>query len=224
MKDPRSRLTIAAVALILGFLVVAQFRGQAAGSGLENSTAQDLSQLVANLATRNDQLRSEVAVLQQQLATLQSIQSHGQTSAGQVRADLVRIRMWAGLEAAEGPGIRVAVHGPAPASVIGDLLNELRNAGAEAMAIGGVRVVAGTVIGGAAGQLSVENTPLTDPIDIVAIGNSAQLTGTLTRAGGVVAQVQATLTEVSVEVVPLTRVTVPATTRDLRPVDARPHP
>jgi len=34
-----------------------------------------------------------------------------------------------------------------PAGAISDLLNELRNAGAEAISIGGVRVVAGTVVG-----------------------------------------------------------------------------
>ena len=195
------------------------------GSGLETRSAQDLTLLVANLTTRNDQLRGEVADLQRQLSRdLQGSKSRGETSAGQVRTDLVRIRTWAGLEPAEGPGVRILVHGPATAAVIGDLLNELRNAGAEAISVGDVRVVPGTVVGGTPGQLSVEDTALDDPVEIVAIGNSSGLTGSLTRVGGVVAQVQATSNGVVVEVVPVVKASVPATTRDLTPRDGRARP
>jgi uncharacterized protein YlxW (UPF0749 family) len=224
MRVLRGRLAVALVALVLGALVVAQARGQASGSGLEDRSAQDLTLLVANLTTRNDQLRGEVADLDRQLTSLQTSGSRGGTAAGQLRTDLVRVRTWAGLEAAEGPGVRVVVRGPAPAAAIGDLVNELRNGGAEALAVGGVRLVASSVVAGDAGALSVENTLLEDPIEIVAIGNSAALTGTLTRAGGIVAQVQATWPDIAVEVVPLQRLAVPATDQDLAPADARARP
>jgi uncharacterized protein YlxW (UPF0749 family) len=220
----RGRLAVALVALVLGVLVVAQARAQAGGSGLEDRSAQDLTLLVANLTTRNDQLRGEVADLDRQLTSLQTSGSRGETAAGQLRSDLVRLRTWAGLEAAEGPGVRIELRGPAPAAAVGDLVNELRNAGAEALSVGGVRLVGSSVVAGETGALSVENSPLEDPIEIVAIGNAAALTGSLTRAGGIVAQVQATWPEVAVEVVPLQRVTVPATDRDLAPADARARP
>jgi len=111
-----------------------------------------------------------------------------------------------------------------PASAISDLLNELRNAGAEAISIGGVRVVASTVVGGPDGSLSVENTALGPRVEVLAIGNPAALTGALTRAGGLVAQLQATYEEVAVEVTPLDAVTVPATERTLVPVAGKPRP
>jgi uncharacterized protein YlxW (UPF0749 family) len=220
----RGRLAVAFVALVLGLLVVAQARGQASGTGLEDRSAQDLTLLVANLTTRNDQLRGEVADLDRQLTSLQTSGSRGETAAGQLRTDLVRMRTWTGLEGAEGPGVRVVLRGPVPAAAIGALVNELRNGGAEALSIGGVRLVASSVVAGDAGALSVENTALQDPIEIGAIGNAASLTGTLTRAGGIVAQVQATWPDVAVEVVPLQRMAVPATVRDLTPADARPRP
>ena len=220
----RNQLSVAIVALILGVLVVAQARGQAGGSGLQDRSAQDLTLLVANLNTRNDQLRTEVADLQRQLATLQSAQSHGVTSAGQVRSDLMRVRTWMGLEAAEGAGIRVVVRGPVPAAASGALVNELRNGGAEAMSVGGVRLVASTVVSGDVGSLAVEGVALSDPVEIVAVGNAPALTGTLTRAGGIVAQVQATWANVTVEVVPLTKASVPATNHNLAPVDAKARP
>jgi uncharacterized protein YlxW (UPF0749 family) len=223
MRSPRSQIALAIVALLLGFLVVTQVRSQAGGTGLEDRSAQDLTLLVANVSTRNDQLRGEVADLGRQLDSIVAAQARGDTSAGQLRADLVRIRIWSGVDAAEGQGLRVVLRGPATAKVLADLLNELRNAGAEAMAVGGVRVVPATIAGGAPGAVSVEDTLLEDPLEVVAIGNAATMTGTLTRAGGLVAQELATNPGLGIEVTPADRLLVPATGRDLAPRVAKPR-
>jgi len=223
MRSPRSQIALAIVALLLGFLVVTQVRSQAGGTGLEDRSAQDLTLLVANVSTRNDQLRGEVADLGRQLDSIVAAQSRGETSAGQLRADLVRIRIWSGVDAAEGQGVRVVFRGPATAKVLADLLNELRNAGAEAIAVGGVRVVPATIAGGAPGAVSVEDTLLQDPLEVVAIGNAATMTGTLTRAGGLVAQELATNPGLGIDVTPADRLLVPATARDLAPRVAKPR-
>jgi uncharacterized protein YlxW (UPF0749 family) len=223
MRSPRSQIALAIVALLLGFLVVTQVRSQAGGTGLENRSAQDLTLLVANVSTRNDQLRGEVADLGRQLDSIVAAQARGDTSAGQLRADLVRIRIWSGVDAAEGQGVRVVFRGPATAKVLADLLNELRNAGAEAIAVGGVRVVPATIAGGAPGAVSVEDTLLGDPLEVVAIGNAATMTGTLTRAGGLVAQELATNPGLGIDVTSADRVLVPATARDLAPRVAKPR-
>jgi len=223
MRSPRSQIALAIVALLLGFLVITQVRSQAGGTGLEDRSAQDLTLLVANVSTRNDQLRGEVADLGRQLDSIVAAQARGDTSAGQLRADLVRIRIWSGVDAAEGPGVRVVLRGPATATVLADLLNELRNAGAEAIAVGGVRVVPATIAGGAPGAVSVEDTLLVDPLEVVAIGNAATITGTLTRAGGLVAQELATNPGLGIEVTPADRLLVPATARDLAPHVAKPR-
>src|SRR5665647_3421382 len=107
MRSPRSQIALAIVALLLGFLVITQVRSQAGGTGLEDRSAQDLTLLVANVSTRNDQLRSELADLGRQLESIVAAQARGDTSAGQLRADLVRIRIWSGVDAAEGRGVRV---------------------------------------------------------------------------------------------------------------------
>lgn len=223
MRSRSSQVSLAAIALLLGFLVVTQARSQAAGTGLEARSAQDLTLLVANLNTRNEQLRGEVADLGRQLDSLVAAQARGDTSAGQLRADLVRIRIWSGVDGAEGQGVRVVLRGPVAALVLADLLNELRNAGAEAIAVGGVRVVPATIADGEPGSLSVEDTLLGDPLEVVAIGNAATMTGTLTRAGGLVAQELATNPGLGIEVTPADRLSVPATTRDLAPRVAKPR-
>ena len=223
MRRPRSQIAIAVIALLLGFLIVTQIRSQASGTGLEDLSAQDLTLLVANLNTRNDQLRAEVADLGNQLSSIAAAQARGDTSAGQLRADLVRVRIWSGVDATQGQGVRVVLRGPVTAVVLDDLLNELRNAGAEAIAVGGVRVVPATIAAGAAGSLGIENTLLTDPVEVTAIGNAATITGSLTRAGGLVAQELATNPGLGIEVTPQDRILIPATTRDLAPRVAKPR-
>lgn len=222
MRNPRNQLTIAVVAGILGLLVVVQLRSQAAATGLETLSAQELTVLVANLNTRNDQLRLEIGTTERELADLESARARGETSVGQLRTDLARIRAWTGLDAVSGAGIRVTVAGPITGSAVQDLLNELRNSGAEALSVDGARVVQGTVVSGQPSTLSIEGAPLHDPFDVSAIGNSATLTGSLTRAGGLIAQLAATDPSVQLSVVPLDILTIPATERDLVPVHASP--
>ncbi|MFH1474260.1 MAG: DUF881 domain-containing protein [Chloroflexota bacterium] len=224
MRQPRSQLALTAIAILLGLLVVIQLRAQQAGTGLETQSAQDLTLLIANLSARNGQLRGGVADIQRQLDAIAAANARGETSVGQLRADLDRVRVWAGEDPASGPGVRVLLFGGVTGEAISDLVNELRNAGAEAIAVGGVRVVAGTIAAGPVGALSIANTALGPRIEVLAIGNPASLTGALTRAGGLVAQLQATYEEVLVEVTPLDAVVVPASERSLAPVLGVPRP
>ncbi len=217
LRQPGNQLTVAAVAVLLGVLVVIQIRAQGGGSGLEALSATELTDLVANLNTRNDQIRTEIASTEQELAQLTGSQSRGETSLGQLQSDLARVQAWAGMRAVSGPGVEIILSGPIPGTAVEDLLNELRNAGAEAMAIGGVRLVAGSVVAGDPGDLSVEDTPLDDPFAIDALGNGATLTGSLTRAGGIIAQFRATFPGVEVTVTPVDRISLPATSRPLVP-------
>lgn len=222
MARGRNRLSITVVTVILGLLVVAQLRSQGLNTGLAAQSAQDLTLLVANLNTQNEALRGEVAALQRQLTTLTDARSRGQSAAGQLREDLDRIEAWAGLRAGTGQGVSVRVTGNIDGAGIEDLLNELRNAGAEAIAIEGVRLVPGTVVAGSAGALSVENTALGSSFEIRAIGSPQILTGSLTRAGGIIAQLSVSFPEAFISVTPLELVSIPATERELVPVHGEP--
>jgi len=222
MTRSRRRWTITLVAVGLGLLVVAQLRAQGANPGLSNLSAQELTLVIANVNTRNEQLRAEVATLERQVASLTEAQSRGESALGQLRSDLAAIEAWAGLTAVVGPGVSIRVSGQIGGEGIEDLLNELRNAGAEAIAVADVRVVAGTVVYGAPGALSVENTPLTDGFEIRAIGSPQILTGTLTRGGGVIAQLGATYPDSTISVTPLDTVSIPATDRGLVPAHGQP--
>jgi uncharacterized protein YlxW (UPF0749 family) len=223
VRDRRSQIALTLVALALGFLVVLQIRAQNGGAELANRSAQELTVIVANLNTRNDQLRTEIATLEKEAGDLQSAQSRGQTSVDQLRDDLARIRAWTGLLPVEGRGVRVRIDGPIHAGAVDDVLNELRNAGAEAISIAGVRYVPGVVVTGQPGALSVAGHDTPGSLEIDAIGDPGALAGTLTRTGGLVAQLGATEPGAAISVEPADRLDLPATDRTLRPPDAVPR-
>jgi uncharacterized protein YlxW (UPF0749 family) len=223
MRRRRNQLTISAVAFALGLLAIVQLRTQQVSPGLGALSAQELTILVANLSTRNDELRTEVATLSGQLSQFQATQSRGQSSVDQIRADLTRLRAWAGLEPVTGTGVTVEVAGPIEGVAVQELINELRNAGSEAIALGGIRVVASTEVEGSAGALRVDGVALGASFEVKAIGSSEALTGSLTRVGGMVAQLAATNPGAVVTVTPVDRVDIPATYQVLVPTDGTPR-
>jgi uncharacterized protein YlxW (UPF0749 family) len=223
MHRARSQITIAAVALILGLLVVIQLRSQAESSGLAQLSSQDLTILVANLNARNDQLRREGSSLEVELTTLTDNRSRGDVSIDEISADLQRVRAYAGLDPVGGPGVAISIRGAIDGSGVEELINELRNAGAEAIATGGVRVVTGVVVSGPPGQAQVDGVALGDVFELMAIGAPEKLTGSLTRSGGVIAQLAATQPDVVVTVTPVDRLELPATTRTLVPAHGQPR-
>jgi uncharacterized protein YlxW (UPF0749 family) len=218
-----SQLTIAAVALALGLLVVVQLRSQAGPGGLALLSSQELTVLVANLNARNDQLRREVSSLERELGTLNQNRARGEVSLDELRAELSRIRAYAGLDPVGGPGVTISISGPIDGSGVEELINELRNAGAEAIGTGGIRVVARVVVTGPPGAAAIDGTRLGDTFELAAIGAPDKLTGSLTRSGGVIAQLAATQPDVIVTVTPVDRIELSATTRDLVPAHGHPR-
>ncbi len=223
MHRMRSQLTIAMVTALLGLLVVVQLRSQAGPTGLALLSSQDLTVLVANVNARNDELRTEASTLERQLQDVVQHRSSGGASIDEIRDDLDRVRAYAGLEPVAGPGLMISIRGPIDGQGVEELINELRNAGAEAISVGGVRVVTGVVVVGPAGATRVDGQLLGVAFDLDAIGAPDKLVGSLTRSGGVIAQLAATLPDVTLTVTPTDRVELPATERTLTPAHGSPR-
>ena len=67
-----------------------------------------------------------------------------------------------------------------------DIVQELRNAGAEVIQVGGVRVVASTFFDDEGTTVYADNAPVERPLTILAIGDSATLSAAMSIPGGVV--------------------------------------
>jgi uncharacterized protein YlxW (UPF0749 family) len=221
MRGRAAQLSLFGVALLIGLLLVGQLRSQARPTEISSLSAQELSQLVQTLSDRNRELRTGLADIREQLREYRVAGNQGQSAVEVGREDLRRITAFGGLAAVEGQGIVMQVSGALDAIALNDLLNELRNAGAEALAVDDVRVTHRSVAIQGPLALVVDGIEVGETFTLRAIGSPDGLLATLERPGGIIAQLEqfisATITARAVE-----RLTLPATAVDLAPTVAQP--
>lgn len=217
--------SITFVAIVLGVMLGVHLRTTSADNSVvprdrEQGLALEKKSLVEDLY----ELQKEIYDLSDKLE---------QAGIGQIEAnealekELARIRRFAGLFPVSGPGVELVVQsshsqtGPGsvhvPNAIIGEHLlktvNELYNAGAEAVAVNGQRITAVSEIRLAGNHINVNGTPLEHPYRIVAIGNSSDLKGRLELKNGIAEY----LNEygISMEIQEESEVVVPAFTGEL---------
>ncbi len=140
---------------------------------------------VLDLIDSNARLRTEIETLQGQLTALED--AEGTATGLQLLVDGINtLRVANGLVEVSGPGVEVAVSGPVSALDLQDLINELRNAGAEALALNGQRLVAWSAISTDGFFIVADGQAVQSPYRFQAIGDDAALQAALERPGGVV--------------------------------------
>lgn len=184
----RANAYITVLAVLLGFAMVAQVQ-ETRSSGLENLRQEDLVALLDSVNQQSLKLSKEANNLTDTKKQLQD--SGGDQAALQAAtARLQTLGILAGTLPAEGPGIRITVKDPKNVVKPSDVLNaveELRDAGAEAMQIGNVRIVASTYFAASTdGRLVADGTALQPPYVITAIGDPHTMATAMEIPGGVV--------------------------------------
>lgn len=183
-------IAAAVVAFVLGVLGATHFGSQQAFSrGLQLETPASLTTVIANLAERNAVLRDEIFDLRYRSELAQEAAQSGRGSLAEAERQLAALRIFAAEGAARGSGVTVMVDGPFDERALADLVNELRNAGAEAVAVNGIRVGPRTWFGTAADRvLTVDGAPAAGPLAVRAIGAPEVIRVALTRTGGILGQ------------------------------------
>ena len=178
-----TRLTLTATCLVLGLLLVVQLRSQRDARQTLQDTEWEYA--VVDLIDNNARLREEIEDLETQLAELG--RERGSTA---ILESLVneanQLRIANGLVEVSGPGIEVEAGGPLTVLDLHDLINEVRNAGAEALALNGRRLVTWSAIGTDGGHVTVDGQPVLPPYRLEVIGDSDSLETALLRPGGLV--------------------------------------
>lgn len=209
------------VTLLIGMLLVGQLRSQARPTEISSLPAQELSQLIETLSARNRELRTGLADIREQLREYRVAGSQGQSALDVTREDLRRITAFAGLAGVEGQGLILDVRGDLDAIALNDLINELRNAGAEAIAVDETRITHLSVaIQGPTG-LVIDGADVGESFRLAAIGSPEGLMAAVERPGGIISQleqfIKATIVARQTE-----RISLPATSVPLTPSVAEP--
>ena len=189
----RDQLVVAALLLALGFAFAVQVRSARGDVDLRSASESDLVQILDDVNAQRDRLEAELRDLQITHDRLAS-GSDARAVAEREAQDRARsLGVIAGVLPATGPGAVITIRDPSSTVDSGLLLSavsELRDAGAEAIQIDDVRVVASTWFGDdfADGHpvVTVDGEPVTAPYVITAIGDPATIETALRIPGGVV--------------------------------------
>ena len=190
MKSRSAQLSLTILCFVLGLLLVAQFRTQRMTSrALLSASSADQLAIISSLVENNARLREEMESLEEQLGEYQ--QTTGRAVLGALVEELNRVRIINGLVEVSGSGVEISIDGPIGVLDVQDLINELRNAGAEAWTINGERLTLYSIFTSTEdGAMTVNGTQLSRPYVLQAIGQPETMETALLRKGGLIATLE----------------------------------
>jgi len=173
---------------LIGVLIFAQFRSEGAlRSARVAASGTDRAIFISGLVDSNAKLREEVESLRGKVADLDV-----QGGSLLVMVDeLNRLKLVNGLMEVTGPGITVYLDGPMSATELQDMVNELRNSGAEAISLNEQRIITRSSLVSTEEGISVDGTPIMRPFIFQALGDPDTLRVALIRKGGLLTSLQA---------------------------------
>ncbi len=186
--DFKANIIIAFVFVVLGFMLTVQFKTTEHQRNVRIERVEDLSERLRTVEAEKNQLKKELLDLQKHSANIIS------------DAELERLHLLAGTSEVYGPGLEIILDDSTSAKKIGEnpnlyivhdedllrILNELRAAGAEAIAVNEQRIGAMSELRCAGPTVSINNVRSAPPYVIKAVGDPKTMASALRLRGGVV--------------------------------------
>lgn len=218
--------SVALVSIALGVILSVQFR---LTRDVQHNEAVQRTQ---ELADQVEQMKKEHEVLQAQLnrmrGQLESLPAG--PLAPQIKEEMDLAMIFAGITELTGSGVEVTLKDSSDSPKLNDnpnfylvhdedilkVVNELKAAGAEAIAVNGQRIVATTEISCSGPTIRVNKKALVPPFVITAIGSPETMEGALKMRGGVIDYLQFCGIQVSIK--KLDQLIIPAYSRSIKSV------
>ncbi len=187
-RASRAQLVAFLLCAVLGFALFVSVR-QTQAQGLSSLRQSDLFALLDNVTEKSTRLEDEARQLQQTADQLRSGSDRSAAAQAAARQRLDMLGILAGTAPAVGPGIDLAItdpQGQVNAATLLDIVQELRDAGAEAVQVGTTRVVASTAFVDDTTGVLVDGTTVSPPYTFLVIGDPQTLAAALEIPGGVI--------------------------------------
>jgi uncharacterized protein YlxW (UPF0749 family) len=198
-------LPVTFVCLALGALLASMLR-ISTQERIDTSRPDQLALLYAQAKRESDDMRAEKDRIQARIDTMIESKASDEQLVADLHSEIKNLRVATGAVPVEGPGIAITIDDsksiqPNPADVSANallthdvdlllLINELRSADAEALAINDQRVVASTSIRCVGPVIHVNHQSVGTPFVVRAIGNPDNLAGAITMPYGIVDQLK----------------------------------
>lgn len=191
-RGTRSELLTGMLCLALGFALAVQV-GQSTGDQLSGLRQDELVRLLDEVTQRAEQLDAEVADLEEIRDDLQSADGRDQAARDLAQQRAEQEGILSGRLPARGPGVQIHVADgarPLEAQALFNLLEELRNAGAEAIQVNGVRLVTTSYFVDSGGGVVLDGAAIASPYEWTAIGNPQTIDRALEIPGGALPRIR----------------------------------
>jgi uncharacterized protein YlxW (UPF0749 family) len=191
MKLRSTPLLLSAICLLLGILMVSQFRAHPVDRDVTAQSPDDQATIISRLYRSNQEQRAALDELNAEIADYKKKGTEGSNFLSLID-DLRQLRVFNGGVDIAGPGVQVRISGGSGlVQVLQDLTNELRTSGAEALAINDVRLISRSVITEDENHnIIVDKQPISPPYLLEAIGDASTLYNALERKGGLIEVLQ----------------------------------
>lgn len=223
-RATRANVFAAVLAVVLGLAIATQVH-QTNQSGLEQLREDELVRILDDVNQEQGRLGTDLRQLEASRDRLLSGADSSSEALRSAQERLDTLGILTGTAPATGPGVVITIRDPGhkvTAARLLDALQELRDAGAEAVQMGDERVVASTWFTDSNGSIAVSGHPITEPYVIKAIGDPATMASAMDIPGGVTESVRRDGAESSVR--QLERVDITALHSLEEPRYARPVP
>ena len=193
LKPARSQIVVAVLLAGLAFAMTVQIRHEAP-SDYSGVRSGELVELLRSLDSANERINSQVNDLTITRNDLLNSTQRSEKAEKQARKRADDLSILAGTAGASGPGVALTINDPderIDAAALLDAIEELRDSGAEVIAINGTaRVVAQTYFLDDDGAVRVGGREIKRPFVIEAIGDPSTMEQAMRFRGGLADKVQ----------------------------------
>lgn len=194
LRPSRSQAIAGVLLALVGFAAVTQMRAKDVDNTYAGYREQDLIDVLNGLSGASQRADAELARLERTRDELSSSNNRRQTALTEAEKSLADYNILAGLVPVTGPGLRITITesaGRVELETMVDLIQELRNAGAEAIGVNDkVRLVAQSAVEGTVGGFAFDGQAVRSPYVIDVIGDPATLRAGITILRGPVDQMR----------------------------------
>ncbi|PIR71312.1 MAG: hypothetical protein COS97_00320 [Candidatus Nealsonbacteria bacterium CG07_land_8_20_14_0_80_40_10] len=181
MKKNSHWLIFIIAGTVLGFLFTQQFYLQKKIAGeVQPEGISDLAIQVLQLSKSNDGLKKEIAKLADEKQLSERSVFDRDTAASTLNKDIKKYQILTGDGAISGPGVEIKIERKMQLTQWVDLVNAIRNIGAEGIAVNSRRIIF---------NQGITDKDLSPPYTIDVVGNADLLYGSLSRRGGILDEI-----------------------------------
>lgn len=214
VRPGRSQLIFAVILLLCGLAVTMQVSTQR-DQRYTNLRQDELVGMLDDVTAETRRLEGEIAQLERTRDRLASGADADQVAREEAHARLDALELLGGTVRAAGPGIEITIEdrrNKLTPEIMLNVIEELRDAGAEVLAVDDIRLVASSAVTQSpSGALQIDGVTLRRPMHIRAIGDRDTLAEATRFRGGLIATIEGDRVQGSVTVLKQERVQIDAT-------------